>query len=207
MEKLAALISAELALAVPVAVVAVLFVVFFGGIIVILFYIFKSVGIYRIAKTLGVKAPGLGWLPIFDWLILGRSADHIRKKEGAEHSGLGGWIFFLYILFIAGEIAQIVALGKITIDNIADKYVQAIETEVWFLPVVIVTGFIAVVIVVLQLIVLAYVYKAFSGAHVALFVLSFFFAWLIPVFLFAIRKNLSKKEKKKEEPQFEGLSQ
>lgn len=208
MEGLASTLATNAVLSAPIAAVGgLLFVIFFGGIIAIVFYIFKSIGVYRISKNLGVKAPGLGWLPLFDWLILGRAADHIRKRDGAAHSGFGGWIFVLSIAVLAGNIAEIVALGKITVNTFMDKINETMTTVAWFLPVVLVVGACSIAVLVLQLIVLGFVYKELSSVHVALFILSLIFSFLIPVFLFAIRKNGMKVVKKEEEvPQFEGLS-
>lgn len=173
---------------------SVLILLLFGAVIVILFYIFKSIGIYRMAKNKGVKAPGLAWLPIFDWLILGRTADHIRKEEGASHSGFGGWIFLLTIVIIVGDIAQINILGNITIANFSESFSKAALNIIWFLPVMALCALCTIAVLVLKLIVLFYVYKECSSAYGALFIISFFFSFLIPVFLFAIRKNAKQKE-------------
>ncbi len=204
MKTLAGLISAKLAIAIPTALVGgVLFLLAFSGILVILFYIFKSVGIYSIAKNRGVKAPGLAWLPLFDWLILGRSADHLRKEDGAKHSGIGGWIFFLSLVVLAGDVAGYTVLGTLTKDNATAKIQHAISTIAWFLPVMIIVAACSITLIVLKIVSLGYVYEALTKAHVALLILSIIFAWLIPVFLFAIRKR----GKKKDDPPFEGFAQ
>ncbi len=196
MKTFAGFIAAKTAITIPAALLGgLLFLLLFGGVVVLLFYIFKSVGIYRIAKDQGVKAPGLAWLPIFDLLILGRSADHIRKKDGAEHSGFGGWIFFLSLIIIAGSIAITIATGKTS--NSFGMIKAAMLTHGWLLPVLIVVLCCSLALIVLEIVVLGFVYQELSKAHVALLILSLIFSFLTPVFLFAVRKNGKKKE---EEP-------
>lgn len=166
-----------------------IFAILFGGVLAIVLYIFKSIGIYTISKRRGVKAPGLGWIPILDQFTLGRTCDDIRRKSGAKHSGFGGWILVLELIELASGIAIVVLTGKTVAATFGDALQNAITYTSWLLPLLIFDAICAVVLVILELIVLAFVYKSLSGAHVALFLLSFFFAFLTPIFLFAIRKN------------------
>lgn len=176
--------------AIPAALLGgVLFAILFGGVLTILFYIFKSIGIYTISKRRGVSAPGLGWIPILDRFTLGRVADDIRKRDGAKHSGFGVWILILELVELAGGISIGTIVGKFATGSLASTVSKSIAYAAWIIPVAVVMGMCAIALIVLELIVLAYVYKLFSGAYIALVLLSFFFSFLIPIFLFAIRKN------------------
>ncbi len=53
-----------------------------GILLGIMCYIFQAVALYSMAKSQGIKAPGIAWIPIINFYLLGKVADVIGKAQG-----------------------------------------------------------------------------------------------------------------------------
>lgn len=65
--------------------------------IVVLFYVFESLGLYAIAKRRGVASPGLAWVPVANYWIMGCIADQYDEYTTAKSMNLKNILLWLSI--------------------------------------------------------------------------------------------------------------
>jgi len=131
--------------------------------LVIVMYVFESLGLYMIAKRRGIAAPGLAWVPVAMYWIVGSIAkDYDLKTKGNSLS-------YEHILLWLG-------LGIFVVAFI--PYLN------W------IVGLASIVLAVFNYMALYRIYKSCTpGNEVVLLVLSIIFPVIIPFVLFANRNS------------------
>lgn len=173
-----------------------LFSMLFSSGFAIMAYVLNSLGLQTMAKQRGIQRPWLSWLPVGTSWILGCISDQyqyvakgkIRKRRKLLmilEIAVYALIIFFFVYFI-GFMVNVIA------SHMADTLVPA----QLIVPILIIIGIcgamcaVAIVLTVFQYI--AY-YDLFCSANpkraVAFLVLSIFFSFLLPIFVFINRKK------------------
>lgn len=112
--------------AIALAGVILAFVLVVLLIVAIPFYIFGSLGYYTIAKRRGVKCPGLAWVPLLNYFVIGGIGDDYQKKTTGKDSAFRVWMLvlqcaaiFLSILslcLLTGSLISLIAQAENEVD-------------------------------------------------------------------------------------------
>ncbi len=161
----------------------------------IIFYIFSSIGLYTIAKRRGIRGAGWAWVPLGNLWILGSIADqydfitrHVKKKQRHLLLWLSIAIIILILIITPTFIAFLI--------NAAQRSFSSFSTDA-FLGTVVVMLICYIALLALAIIssVFTYIsyYKLFKSCTpnnaVVFLVLSIFFSFLIPFFVFSCRNK------------------
>ena len=159
-------------------------------------YILNSLGLYTIAMRRGIRRPWLAWIPLgMDW-ILGSIADQYQyvakgqvKNRRKVLLALGIAIVVLYLVMMGAMMALMIN-GISAGFNMAIVESQMITPAIVMLVSILVMLIVAVVMTVYQYICYYNLYQSCNPNHDATFlVLSIFFSFLTPFFVFALRKK------------------
>jgi len=100
-------------------------------------YVFRSMGLYTIAKRRGLRLPGMAWVPVgSDWLV-GSIADQYNRKARRTNLHLRTILLIGGFVVLAVQIAQIVFYA-VNIDQamlemwMKDPEMWFNESEMWF---------------------------------------------------------------------------
>lgn len=182
--------------------IALVYLVIFGiaGIAGLVFYLLQSIGVYKMGKSLNVSAPWLSFIPVANTFALGRIASKYVKRDGRNSANFGVWLLVLEILMVILLVAFIACtvIGVISIIGFAEDAAisdapMSLEMFKGFIPVIIL--YVALLAVEITYLVLFYVslwrvFSIFSAQNATLFtVLSIFFSFLYPIFLFVVRND------------------
>ena len=153
--------------------------------VVVVCYVFFSLGLYRIAKRRGIDTPGLAWVPIVQmWTVgcLAMDYDRRTKQKSMRYDHLLLW--FSVALFIVALIATIV----ITATKIMNGGSFEIQTGEMYNNWLVMMP--ATVTLALWAICLLKIYQSCSPKnYTVLFVLSLVFSIIVPFVLFALRDS------------------
>lgn len=162
----------------------------------IMVYIFHSLGLYTIANRRGIHHPWLAWIPIGDVWILGSIADQYRyvakgQVKSRRKTLVGLLIAMFVMLFIM--MGGIIALA---ITGIGSEFNEAFSDSSMIAPLVIfMVSYVAIMVIAVVTTVYQFIsyYDLFYSCNpnnaVAFLVLSIFFNFLLPFFVFACRKK------------------
>ncbi|MCI8332205.1 MAG: hypothetical protein HFE78_05215 [Clostridiales bacterium] len=166
------------------------------------FYVFGSIGFYTIAKRRGIKAPGLAWVPVANYYIIGGIGDDYQRRKTGKDSKLRIWMLVLGIIgVVLMVIAFTILISSVISLAMSDIFVNDMQYEDEMilrfamsmigacLPLII-AEFVMIACVVLYYISLYRLYKAASpDMAVVLTVLSVIFSVIIPFVVFALRNK------------------
>ena len=144
-------------------------------------YVFTALSLYTIARRRGISAPWLAWVPVANLWVLGSISDQYRylTQGQMKHKRV---TLLIWECVSWAMIAGVVVSAFLAV---AGESVQAIVT---LLSLVLVMLVVAIVYVVLYFMALYDVYASCDPQNAALYlVLSIFFRFLVPVFLFISR--------------------
>lgn len=182
--------------------IAIFYLVILGiaGIAGLVFYILQAIGIYKMGKSLNVSAPWLSFIPVANSFALGRIASKYVKKDGKNSVNFGVWLLVLEILmyillvaFIACTVIGVISIIGFAEDAAISDSAMSLEMFKGFIPVIIL--YVILLAVEITYLVLFYVslwriFSIFSAQNATLFtVLSIFFTFLYPIFLFIVRND------------------
>lgn len=187
----------------PVKMLAVLVMAFIliGGLLCLVFYVMKALGIYDMSKKCGIRNRWYAFVPLLNAYTLGRLAEKYQNKNGKSAKYLKVILPVLYavvaVLLIISTVMGV--LGGISLLFDADKALadeKQLEEEAFtqlfsaFVPLLMSVFFIIVKRIV-TFIALFKIYSAFDYKNaVVLLIFSILFnSVLVPVFLFSIRKK------------------
>lgn len=170
------------------------------GIVALALYLLEAFALFNMAKSAGYSRPWRGFIPFASTFLFGKIAEKYHKKDGKPSAKFGGLLLACEIVMFVLGIAVLGFCVKFIIDifgfaNIAVETDSEMTAEMFasIIPVILLT--LAEVIVSIAYIVLFYValwriYSAYDYNNATLFlVLSIFFTFLAPIFLFVMRKN------------------
>ena len=144
-------------------------------------YVFTALSLYTVAKRRGIAAPWLAWVPVANLWVLGSISDQYRylTQGQMKHKRV---TLLIWECVSCAMIAGVVVSAFLAV---AGESVQAIVT---LLSLVFVMLVVAIVYAVLYFMALYDVYASCDPQNAALYlVLSIFFRFLVPVFLFISR--------------------
>ena len=144
-------------------------------------YVFTALSLYTIARCRGISAPWLAWVPVANLWVLGSISDQYRYLTQ-------GQMKHKRVTLLIWECVSCAMLAGVVVSAflaVAGESVQAIVT---LLSLVLVMLVVAIVYAVLYFMALYDVYASCDPQNAALYlVLSIFFRFLVPVFLFISR--------------------
>lgn len=153
-------------------------------------YVLHSLGLYNIAKRRLIHNPWLAWIPVANLWILGSISDHYqymaKGKTTKRRKTLIGLVISLYALAIVVGVVLGVMAGIAVVSG---------GTEILAPALMLIFGYIALMIVAIIQTVFQYIayYDLFVSCNpdnaVVFLVLSIFFSFLLPYFVFACRKK------------------
>lgn len=174
------------------AVYAVIIVFF--SIFGIICYVFQSVGLFKMAKSLGFNHTWMAWVPFFNTYTMGKIGSKYVKNDGKPSAKFGGWLVGLEMAMLA---ALFVIIGAVIamIPNIITM-TQSGETIpnglIASLLVVVVSYLalfgISIAYCVIYYIALWRIFAIFNNSSATAFlIISILFSITTPFFIFAIR--------------------
>ena len=157
-------------------------------------YIFQSMGLYTIAKRRGIHHPGLAWVPVANMWILGSISDQyqyvVKRKIRNRRKVLLGLLIATYVLVTIAAVGMIVGITSGVFDTMDTAPAPAIFGTVAIVLIYLVGWVLAVVAMVFMYIAYYDLFASCNPSNAVLFlVLSIFFNFLLPVFVFICRKK------------------
>lgn len=179
-------------LGVFLAVYLVLVVI--AGIFGIVAYVFRSLGLFTIAKRRGIDNYGLAWVPVADSWIIGSIADDYENKANDRLTRNRHWMLWLQI---GGVIMTIVACVLLIVVGVVGESVMHGYARGGFVAMLIIGVFALVFAIgamiawyVFYYISLYKIYKSCMPDYSVMFIiLSVIFSVTVPFFLFAMRNK------------------
>ncbi len=160
----------------------------------IIFYVLRAAAVSDMSAKLKIRNPWYSFVPVFDRFALGRLAARGKK------SALAGVLAVLQVVFIALAFASIImtAFGFVELLFAADKALAAgqeisaadygvLSKAVVFIVMLIIT---AAVRMIVEIICIYKVFAIFDSERAVVYtVLSVILPFMLPILLFAVRKN------------------
>lgn len=175
------------------------------GLFAIVGYVFRSIGLYALAKRRGIANPWLAWLPVGYYWIAGSIADQYRYvTEGSVKNRRT----ILLALSIAGIVVSslvstmvngsfMLSTGEVSMDQLASLGTMGTVLNL-------VTSALEIATFVFWQIALYDLYSSCNPRNNVLFlVLGIIFGFLVPFFIFACRNKEEGMPPRREEPRYE----
>lgn len=170
------------------------------GIVALAMYLLESFALFNMAKSAGYSRPWRGFIPFANIFLFGKIAEKYRKKDGKPSAKFGGLLLAFDIIMLVCSVVLMGFCVKFIIDifgfaNMAVETGTDMTAEMFASVIPVILLSLAEVIFSITYIVLFYValwriFAAYDNSNATLFlVLSIFFNFLAPIFLFVIRKN------------------
>lgn len=169
----------------------------FFSIFGIICYVFQSIGLFKMAKSMGFNHTWMAWVPFFNTYTLGKIGSKYVKNDGKPSAKFGGWLvgfeiamivtLFVIIGAIIAMIPNIITMTQSgeTIPN--DGLIVSLLIIV--LSYLLLIG-ISIAYCVIYYIALWRMFAIFSNSNATVFlILSILFSITTPFFIFAIRNN------------------
>ncbi len=163
-------------------------------------FILQGVGLYEFSKKLNFNKPWLCFIPIVSTFALGRVGDCYFKNNGKKAKSLKIWLFilagfnFLILAVFLVVLAVLLFQFIIGVSNIISAN-DELTTEIFKILIPIAVFYFMAVVTsivyrVLYYITLWRIFTVFDNRNAVVYlVLSVFFGFLAPIFIFAIRKK------------------
>lgn len=170
------------------------------GVISLALYLLESFALFNMAKSAGYSRPWRGFIPFANTFLFGKIAEKYRKRDGKPSAKFGGLLLAVEIIMVVLSVVLVGFCIKFIIDifgfaNMAVETDTALTAEMFASVIPVILLSLAEVIFSITYIVLFYValwriFAAYDYSNATLFlVLSIFFTFLAPIFLFVMRKN------------------
>ena len=168
----------------------------FGLAIGIIVYVFQSIGLYKMAKNLGLVHAWMAWVPFLNTYTFGKIGSRYIKMNGKPSAKFGGWLLGLEIamfvpvsVIIGAFIAMLPSL--INMDAANPTFTPAIIGSIATMFIsFFAMSVIAITYALLYYIALWRMFAIFDNSNATLFlILSIIFSITTPFFIFAIRNN------------------
>ena len=167
----------------------------FFNIIAVAMYLLQAFGLYGMAKGSGIGKPWRGFIPFANTFLFGKIAERYVKKDGKKSARFGGLLlafeiltrFFAFVT-MAFVIGMIFVLA--TAENETELAYSILAPMVAMLISCFVLMGVAIAYVVIYYVALWRIFTAFDYNNATVyFVLSIFFSFLGPIFLFVLRNK------------------
>ena len=144
-------------------------------------YVFTALSLYTIARRRGISAPWLAWVPVANLWVLGSLSDQYRYLTQ-------GQMKHKRIALLVWRCVSYGMVGGVIVSAFLAVAGESVAAIVPLLSLVLVMLVLAIVYAVLYFMALYDVYASCDPQNAALYlVLSIFFRFLVPVFLFISR--------------------
>ncbi|MGN0494188.1 MAG: hypothetical protein ACI4F7_11115 [Acutalibacteraceae bacterium] len=174
------------------------FVVF--GIIMLVMYLLEAIALFKMAKTAGFSAPWRSFIPFASTFLFGKLAEKYRRKDGKPSAKFGGILLALEIIMLIVSIAFcvfaiyavliVIQYADISVTAGTDMTLDMFSSLIPMILIYIVLIGVSIAYIVLFYVALWRIYASFDYGNATLFlVLSIFFSFLAPIFLFVIRNK------------------
>ena len=186
---------------------------FFGGGFAILLYVFRSMGVYSIAKRRELKNPWFAWIPVVDQYLLGSLSDQYQYVVKGKARNKRKWLLglnivmaALYTVFVCVLIGTIV---KLTGNAMAGFSEAKMEQMALRSMLSLLAGSVPVLVVSIAAKVIRYIalYDVYTSVdsrnNVMYIILSILFPVTEPFFLFFSRKKDEGMPPRREAPKVE----
>ena len=194
-------------------VAAILFYViyaFFAGGLGVLLYVFRSIGVYSIAKRRGLNHPWFAWIPVADAYLLGSLSDQYQYVVKGKNKNKRKWLLGLNIAMAALYAVVAVLVVNMIINLVGDAMAgfseakltkMALRSVLGMMTAVVPMAVIAIAVAVIRYIALYDVYTSVDPRNNVMYiVLSVIFQVTEPFFLFFNRKKDEGMPPRREEP-------
>lgn len=157
-------------------------------------YIFQGIGLYALAKRRGIRAPGLAWVPVLNYWIIGGLGDQQERIEGKKDPRARVSLLVFYILTACCAalvtILMILIVPQMTMASQYTGVYSAVNTNIaiWTAVYMLMLG-IAISFCVFYFLSLNRIYRSCAKSYTALSVLSVLFPCIVPFVVFALRKR------------------
>lgn len=161
----------------------------------ILLYVLESIGLYTLCSRRGLGNAWLAWIPVGNLWTLGKIADQDQEKRSGKPARLRVWMMVLLLAVPVAMILMFVVgfvMGSFT--ALSENSGAGGTVALGFI-LMMVFCYLLVVGIAIALQVLTYVayYRLFRSCRSDLapvfLVLGIFFSFLLPIFVFAVRKR------------------
>ena len=172
----------------------------FSGLIKFVLFVLGGFGIYFMSKNFDIKNPWLCFVPFVQSFSLGRIARNYKKKDGTKSADLSIWLvifnvvqyvislFFMFLL--AYSVFDIIANVENAVNTDAKVTIGMFTSFVWVIVSFFLLLCVSVIYKIFYYIALWRVFCIFSKPNATVYtVLSIFFGFLSPIFLFVLRNN------------------
>ena len=170
------------------------------AIICLSLYILRALGVYKMSKTAGISSPWVAFVPIANSYTFGKLAEKYRRKDGKKSEKFSVLLLIFDILtliacvclivFTVISLATIFSNAKIAYDNGTDMTLSQFSSLIPVIVFYVVTLLSAFVYTVLHYVAFWRIVASFDNSNATLYtVLSVFFSFLDPIFLFIIRNK------------------
>ncbi len=186
---------------------AIIFVYF--GIVLIcavvsfVIYFLNAIGLYEMSSSLGLKNPWYGFIPFLNSFAIGRIAEKYQKKNGAKPAKFSVILLTLEIVMavlsvitLFSAVSTVIGVASFAAGYLADVTSSAgigaynIMSILWLVFAAFLLVGVATAYLVVYYIAFWRTCAVFDYKNASLYtVLSVFFSFLAPIFLFVIRKN------------------
>lgn len=187
-----------------VAFFAIYFIVLFG--VALVMYLLESIGVYKMSKNMGLSNPWMAFVPIANHYALGRIAEKYIKNDGRPSAKFSKILLTLCIITLVVAIAFVVFIFVLVFLEAAS--IPEVDAVMYSEEMAATMAFTIILPILLGYLVILGVSIAFSVVwYVALWrvfalyddknatvylVLSIFFGFLCPIFLFMLRNRQPK---------------
>ena len=185
------------------------YMLFAGGFSVML-YVFRSLGIYTIAKRRALNNPWFAWIPVVNLYLLGSLSDQYQYVVKGKNKNKRKWLLglnivlaVLYVVMFGLLIAMIVKLGSNAAAGFSEaKMTQmAMRSALGMLAGIVPIAAAALALNVIRFVALYDVYNSADPRNSTMYiVLSILFPVTEPFFLFFSRKKDDGMPPRREEP-------
>ena len=161
-------------------------------------YVLHSLGVYTIAKRRGIDHPWMAWVPLLNIWILGSISDQFRYVTKGQIRNKRKVLVILMAVLYALMIVLLVAVGVQIVntmpammgDSEEAMVAEALSLVLWMLLGVLGIGGVAIAYNIIYYMVMYDVYTSVNPTYSVVFlVLSIFFYFLEPWFIFFNRKK------------------
>lgn len=197
-------------------VAAILFYViyaFFAGGVGILLYVFRSMGVYSIAKRRGLNNPWFAWFPVVNQYLLGSLSDQYQYVVKGRNKNKRKWLLalnivlaVLYAVTLGLLIGMIVKLTGNAMAGFSEPKLEqmALRSLLSVFAGAVPMGAVAIAMNVIRYIALYDVYTSVDPKNSVMYIiLSILFHVTEPFFLFFSRKKDEGMPPRREEPKAE----
>lgn len=173
--------------------------VFTGGLSVFL-YIIQGFALLSMANKCDIKQGWLGFIPVANFYLFGKIAEQYKREDNKKSLKYSLLLPVFYVLQMIAtviliivfviSVISIISVVELAIENDQSLNIQMFSSFVGVIVGYVITMAIAIIFSVFNYIAMWRIFSMFKKENAVLFlVLSIFFSFLGPIFMFIIRNN------------------